>query len=239
MKAPEKARCILTAAVIVFGIAFIFYRSFLIAMLLTPLSFIYPKMRIKEIIKKRKKELTNQFKDMRYSLSSSLSAGKSVESAFKDVLKDISVLYPDSRVPIISETEYIIRKLEMNETIEAVFSDFAVRTDIEDIKNFADVFNVSKRTGGNVVEIIKNTSVIINDRIEVRQDIDIMLSERKFEQKILNIVPVGMLILLSVTAGDYMEPVFSTNIGRLVMTVSVILLIVAHFIAKHISNIKL
>ena len=90
----------------------------------------YPKIKTKEIIKRRKKLLNLQFKDMLYALSSSLTAGKSPETVFSDVLKDLKVLYPTTDVYIIKEVEYIIRKLNMNETV-AVLDDLAKRSKLK------------------------------------------------------------------------------------------------------------
>ena len=91
----EKVLYTAAAAIVIFSVAFIFYRSIFLSLLLTPLALFYPRIKTKDIIKKRKKELNIQFKDMLYSLSSSLSAGKTVESAFREALKDLSVLYPE------------------------------------------------------------------------------------------------------------------------------------------------
>jgi tight adherence protein B len=131
-----------------------------------------------------------------------------------------------------------VKRIEMNDTIEAAVSDLARRAHIEDIDNFADVFHVCKRTGGNLVEVIKNTSNIINDKIEIRQEINIMLSERKFEQRLLNVLPVLMIILISISADDYIRPVFTTIYGRIVMCAAIVLLIAAYFISKKIMDIR-
>jgi tight adherence protein B len=195
-------------------------------------------MKEKEIIKRRKNDLNLQFKDMLYSLSSSLSAGRSIETAFQSVLADLSILYGDNEASIIVEMECIINKIKLNETVESALIDFAERAHLEDIDNFVDVFQICKRTGGNIIEVLKNASNIINDKIEIKQEIDTLLAERRFEQKILNILPILMIILLSVSAGDYIAPVFNTVIGRLAMTLSVVLLLVAYLISKKIMDIR-
>ena len=235
----ERVFYTVAAAAVIYSVAFIFYRNSIISAILMPLAFLYPRIKTMDIIKKRKKELNLQIKDMLYSLSSSLTSGKSIESAFRDVLRDLAVLYPDSGTFIIMEMEYIVRRLEMNETVESVLTDFAKRACLEDMDNFVDVFTICKRTGGNIIEVIKNTSAIINDRIEVCQEIDTMLAERKFEQKVLNVVPLGMIVLLSVSAEDYMKPVFDTAAGKLVMSISIALLAAAYYISKRITDFKI
>jgi len=238
MAFSERVFYIVVAAVFIYIAAFVFYRSPMISFMLTPLSLAYPRIRRVELLARRRRDLNTQFKDLLYSLSSSLTAGKSIENAFREVLRDLALLYPDADEYIILEAEYMARRIEMNETVEVVLSDFARRARIEDVENFSDVFQICKRTGGNIVEVVRNTSGIINDRIEIRQEIDMLLSQRKFEQKVLNIVPVLLIVLLSASAADYMEPVFSTVAGRFVMTAAIVLLAVAWLISRKIMDIR-
>jgi tight adherence protein B len=239
MNAAERLLYTSAAAIAIFAAAFVFYRSILISALLIPSALIYPRLKTADLAEKRRRELNIQFKDMLYSLSSSLSAGRSVEASFRDVLRDLSVMYPDPRSLIIVEVGFIIRRLEMNETIEAILQDFARRAGLEDVDNFVDVFITCKRTGGNIIEVIRNSSAIINDKIEVRQEIDTLLAQRKFERKVLNLVPILMITLLSVSAADYIGPVFTTAAGRLVMTAALLLLAAAWFISKKIADIRI
>ncbi|NLV36950.1 MAG: pilus assembly protein TadB [Clostridiaceae bacterium] len=239
MSLKEKILYTAMAAVVIFAIAFIFYRSVLLSCLLVPLALFYPRIKTRDIIKKRKKELNIQFKDMLYSLSSSLSAGKTVESGFREALKDLSVLYPEPSAFILIEVRRIISMLETNETLEHALSDFASRARLEDVDNFVDVFNISKRSGGNISEVIKNTSAIISDRIEVAQEVDTMLAERRFEQKVLNVVPIFLILVLSASAPDYLSPVFNTAAGRLTMTASIGLLALSLLISTKLNDIKL
>lgn len=238
MTKKEKMLYISIAALIIFVVAYIFYRSIIFSLLLTPLAFFYPKIKTKEIIAKRKNDLNIQFKDMLYSLSSSISAGKSVESAMSDVLKDLSLIYPDKNTYIVIETELILRKISTNEPIENAFADLAKRSHLEDFENFSDVFQACKRSGGNIIEIIRNTSNIISDKIEITQEIETMLTERKLESKVLNLFPIGIVLMLSLCANDYMEPVFSTMQGKIAMTVAIGMFIVSYFVSKKIMDIN-
>lgn len=227
------------AAISIFAIAYLFYRSIIISLLICPFGLLYPKIKRKQLICKRKNELNLQFKDLLLSLSSSLSAGKALENAFSSALEDLIVLYPSEDVSIIKETKVIIHKLSINITIEEAINDFAKRSGLEDIQNFSDVISICKRTGGNLIEAIKNASNIISEKIEMKQEIVTLLASRKFEQKILNIMPIAMMLILSITAKDYINPIFNSNQGRAAMTVCLLLLTVAFTLSNKIMNIKL
>lgn len=226
------------AGVFVWIVSFVFYQNIFISLLLTPMGLIYLPVKRKEIIKKRREELNMQFKEMLYSVSSSLGAGRSIESAFIDAIKDLSISYPEGDAYIIKELECIKRRLTLNETIESALEDLANRSKIEDIKSFVDVFKTCKRTGGNLVQVIRNTSDIIGDKISTRQEIDTILAQRKFEQKVLNVLPIVMIFILSSTSPEFMEPIFNSIAGRATMTVSVILLGIAYFISKKVMDIE-
>jgi len=238
MSLKEKVFYTLAASVLIFSMSYIFYRSYVLSLIPVPLALLYPRIKKRRIIAKRKKELNIQFKDMLYSLSSSLSAGRTVEGAFRDVLKDLAVIYPEPSTFILAEVRAIVKRLEMNDSLENALADFAHRARLEDVDNFVSVFNICKRSGGNITEVIKNTSAIINDKIETGQEIDTMLAQRKFEQKVLNAVPVLMILFLSASAPEYMNPVFTTMTGRVTMTVSIALMAAAAFISAKICDIK-
>lgn len=239
MSIKMKIIYLLIAVIFIFAISYLFYRSFLVSAMLCPLGLIYLKIKRNQLIAKRQKELNLQFKDLLLSLASSLSSGRALENAFQNALEDLFVLYPNNEAYIIKETKIIIHKLSYNITIEEAICDLAKRSDIDDIMNFADVISICKRTGGNLIDAIKNSAAIISDKIEMKQEIDTLLSSRKFEQKVLNIMPIAMVFLLSMTASEYMEPVFITPQGKVAMTVCLILLLVAFYISNKIMCIKM
>jgi tight adherence protein B len=239
MSFKEKIYHIVKVIPLIYLLAFLFYKNHVLSIILCFSAFVYPSIENKKIIKRRKAELNMQFKDMLYSLHSSLSAGKSIELSFMGIKDDLRILYPGNDTYIVIEAIYIAKKLEMNETIEASLDDFAKRSGLEDIRNFAEVFRICKRTGGNVVEAIKRTACIINDKIEIKQDIGIMLASKNLERKVLNIMPIIILGMLTISAKDYIEPVYSMAAGRIVMSIAAVLIIVSYFISKKMVDIEI
>lgn len=239
MTKREKVFYTVVAMAALFAVGYIFYHSIILSLLLMLLGLKFPKIRTTQIIARRKKQLTVQFKDMLYSLSSALSVGKSVELGLRDCLKDLEIIYPDRSTDIIVEIEYILRGIGMNNTTESMFQQFADRAHIEDIENFVDVFVTCKRTGGDIIEVIRSTSNTIGEKIEIKQEIDTVISGKKYEFNFLMIMPIAMVFILSATAADYMQPVFTTIIGRVMMTVAIAIFIAAYFIGSKIMNIEI
>lgn len=219
-------------------VGYIFYNSHVVAGICCLLALLGPLLAQKKFVVNRKKILNMQFKDMLYAMQSSLSVGMSVESAFREMERELVIIYPPSGAYILDEIRYISRLISMNEPVETVFDSFALRSGLEDIQNFATVLKICKRSGGNLVEAIRRSTTIISDKIDVLQEIDVMISGKKLEAKILCVVPIIILTILRFTAFDFIEPLYKTSIGRVVMTLCVILIILAGIITGKIINIE-
>jgi tight adherence protein B len=218
-------------------IGFIFYKHILGAFLISLPGWYYPVIRRKELITKRKYQLQIQFKQALASLSSALGAGKSVETAFSEALSDLKLLYPDPRTLIIKELQTISRRIENGETVEYALKDLSDRAGIEDIEQFAEVFIVCKRTGGNLVHVIRRTAAIIQEKLDIQQDIQVLMAQKRFESKVLAFAPLIVIAVLSFSSPDYMEPLYRGS-GLLIMTSALLVLIGCFALTKWIMNIK-
>ena len=237
MTALEKAASAAVAMLAVGAAAYVFYRSAPLSAALSPLGLLYLPHRRKRQAAKRRDELKQQFRDMLYSLSSSLMAGKAMETALWEVRGDLEILYPDPETAIIREVELMIRRIMLNETIDSAFMDLAARSGVEDIDSFCGVLATCRRYGGNLVEIVKNTTNILGDKMEIKNEIDVLLAQRRFEKKVLNVMPIALVIVLSLTAGDYIEPVFTSAVGRLVMSAAIALIALSWLLSEKIMKI--
>ncbi len=217
-------------------ISFIFYRSVLPFILILPLFFKYRKYRKKCFLEKRKKELSAQFRESILSVSNALNAGYSVENAFIEGYSDMQQMYGADAV-ITMEYRIMAKRLKNNESIEAIMSDFAERSGIEDIKDFADVFSAAKRTGGDMTKIIKRAASNISDKIDVKREIDTLMSSKKYEQRIMEIVPFAIIGYLGITSPGFLDILYHNLTGVVVMSVCLAIYAAGFYLAERVINI--
>ncbi|KGA96964.1 hypothetical protein AJ85_17560 [Alkalihalobacillus alcalophilus ATCC 27647 = CGMCC 1.3604] len=220
-------------------LGYLFYESWIAVVIIGSLAFFFPKMRRKALQMNRKEKLNLQFKEAIASLSSSLAAGRSIENSFREVVGDLRLLYPDPNTHIIREFEIINRRIENGETIERAIQDFANRSDSEDILNFADVFITCKRTGGNLVEVIRRTSDVISEKVDIQQEVQVMMAQKKFESRILSVMPIALVAFLRYSSGEYMDPLYQwENLGPIIMTICLGLLLFSYWLSQRIMKIE-
>jgi len=130
------------------------------------------------------------------------------------------------------------KQLQNNILLETLLSDFAMRSGQEEIKDFAAVFAIAKRSGGNIGAIIHNTSDIISEKIEVKREIQLLYASKRMEQNIMNIVPIAIIGYVRLTTPDYFTGMYHTVFGTVVMTLCLVVYGIAFFIAQKIMNIE-
>ncbi|QHW33213.1 pilus assembly protein TadB [Paenibacillus rhizovicinus] len=223
---------------VVFLAAFLFYRSIPAALVLSAAGIVVPRAYRKFLLEQRKVRLAQQFKEALYSIASSLAAGRSVENAFMTAHEDLKLMYPSPETEIVREFDVISVRLGIGEPLEQVLTDFSRRAGIEDITQFTDVFTTCKRSGGDMVDVIRRTSQMIGEKLEVQQEISVMVAQKRFESRIMMAVPFVFLAFLSLTAPEYMAPLYS-GAGYLLLTGALFALGGCYVLMSKIMKIRL
>lgn len=218
-------------------IAYFFYQSVIAFLILLPSLPLFFKRKKQELAKKRRQELNIQFKDAVLSVSANQKAGYSVENAFRDAYRDMAMLYGrDSH--ICGELSYIGKGLDNNIVLERLLYDLGVRSHVPDILQFADVFLIAKRNGGNMTEILSETADTIEQKIAVDKEIQVLLSSKKMEQKIMNVVPFFIIFYISMTSKGFFDVLYHNPVGILIMTVCLAVYLTAYMISGKIVAIE-
>ena len=177
-----------------------------------------------------------QFRELLDALSTSIGAGKNVQDAFQGAVDDLAIQFTRDS-DIVRELEIICTGIYNNIPIEALLMNFAQRSKVEDIANFANVFATCYRKGGNINEVIKNTAEIIGDKIEIKMELETMVAGQKNEMNIMLVMPVLFIIVMKSMGGGLID--LSTPIGTLSVTGALAIFILAYFAGQWITNIKL
>lgn len=221
----------------VFIAIYLIYHSFVVSCLLALSGIIAPRLYRTALLVSRKERLQLQFKEALYSLASSLAAGRSVENAFLATIEDLKLLYPDPHTELIVEFQIIKHRLDNAEPLEQALHSLAIRANLEDITQFADVFAVCKRSGGDLVEVMKRTSQAIGEKLEVKQDIAVLLAQKRFEARIMMAVPFAFLGFLNAFAPDYMKPLYG-GAGYVLLTIGLGVLVFCFWLIDRIMQIR-
>ncbi len=127
------------------------------------------------------------------------------------------LLIYSEKSPLIYEIQYILQQAALNIPLEELFSDWGERSGCEDIADFARIYHTAKKTGGNLIAVMKQTAKNICDKIEIKREIDTLISGKKLEAKFMCFIPLFIILYLRIFSPGFMDPLYE-GMGRLFMT---------------------
>lgn len=226
------------AAGVTLFLAMFFYRSFLAVPLMIPAGMIYLTLLEKKKRSQGRERLRSEFKDAILSVAANLRAGYAVENAFRETMQEMKVLH-GREAPIYREFYKIVQGLANQISIETLMQQFAGRANLEEIQEFADIFAMAKRSGGNLTEIIYETAAVISEKIDVEREIQVLLAAKRLEQNIMSIIPFVIILYVSAASGGYFDVLYETIAGRTVMSICLVIYAAAYVMGVRITEIKI
>lgn len=235
---PKDVPLILRNVLMLALVGRLFYGSFYASVFVIPLGipwFFYQK---EKQLKKEHHDLGIQFKDAMMAVSTAGKAGYSIENAFTEAGKDMRLLYGKG-APICKEIAKIEQGIRNSMTIESLIKEMGIRSGNKDIEEFSSVFAVAKRSGGNMTQTIERYVDVIGKKMEVENEIDVLISAKRMEAQIMEYVPFGIMAYVGLTNPGFFEPLYGNIFGIFIMTVCLCIYIAAYLITEKIIEIEI
>lgn len=217
--------------------AYTFYHSIIAWGTLFPLGLLFPLYERQQLKKRRLEHLAWEFQECARLLAASLSAGYSIENAFANSTKELMLLYGKEGL-MLPEMRRMDAQIRNNHSAEAVLTEFAKRSGVEDIRNFAQVFQAARRSGGQLAEILRNTSEILHEKARLKEELRTLTAAKQFEQRIMNLIPFFLIWYLNLTSPGFLDLMYETIPGNIVMTVCLGIYLAAFAMAEKILDFK-
>ena len=221
-----------------FAIGQIFYGNIIFSCVFGLSIVLFVERYQKYLTQKRATLLRNQFCDLLYSLSASFATGRQLSSALQDAYINLGYVYKHQS-PIMEELKHMTKSMQENlESEEVILSGFAKRSGVEDIQNFVNVYLSCRVTGGDMNRVITNASQVLMQKMLIEREIRVMTSQKRFEGKIISVMPILVIVFLNLTSPGYLDNLYHTVAGRVIMTIAMMGIWVAYILTEKITNIE-
>lgn len=217
--------------------AWLYYRSGWALIVLFPIGFLYYRSLEKECVEKRKSEFLLQFKEAIQSMAASLRAGYSVENAVKETYGELLRMYEKEEM-ICKEFAFLVQQIRIRIPAEEAFEGLAERVRLEDVRNFANVFTAGKRSGGDMISIIKNTAGQIGDKIDIKREIDTILAAKRYEFRVMAVIPYAIIAYMTLSFPEFMDCLYNNVIGIGVMSICLGIYLAAYALGAKLVEIE-
>ncbi len=122
--------------------------------------------------------------------------------------------------------------------LEQLLQQFAGSSGVEEIEEFAEVFAITKKSGGSMTEVLGRSIHLIQSRMEVESEIAVMISSKKLEQYIMDAVPILIVLYIRMTSKGFFNVLYGNIVGIAVMSACLVAYMAALYLSERIMNIK-
>jgi tight adherence protein B len=97
---------------------------------------------------------------------------------------------------------------------------------------------LQRDTGGNLAEILENTSALIRDRFRILGEIQTFTAQGRLTGWILLCLPVAIGLFMFVTTPDYFRPMIEGEAGRTALWAAGLMQLTGAVVIRKIVNIR-
>ena len=135
----------------------------------------------------------------------------------REAAEDLKLMYSPEDI-IRKEFDHMRRRIELKITVEELMKELGLRSGVEDIMMFSEILGTARRTGGNLVRIMRQTTSNIAEKIEMRREIETLVAGKKMEAVCMTAVPLLMILYLRIFSPGFLDPLYNNLMGGMVMT---------------------
>jgi tight adherence protein B len=190
-----------------------------------------PYYYFQNLYEKRSSLLVAQMVDGLTIMANGIKSGLSVPQSMERVVETL----PN---PLSQEFSLVLSKMKLGLSLEEALIEFGNRVTRPDVQMFVVSINILKETGGNLAETFTTIVKVIRERQKIEQKIEAMTTQGKTQGMIVSAVPVVIIAIFYFSDRTYIEPLFNTTLGVILLVIMVGLIAVAGVLIKKIVTIK-
>lgn len=238
MTFTETGVLIIKSIVVTGVINYFFYKELWAFIPLCLIGITYYRVEKENLFLKKRGEAREQFKELMLLVSTGQKAGYSAENAFLSSYQDMKNLYGAESV-VCKMLKILKTGRENNIEFSALWHQMGSQTGIAEIQEFASVYEISGKSSGNMASVMEKTADIIIRKLETEKEIEVILSARKLEQKIMNAMPFLIMLYISVTSPGYFSGLYHCLGGVVIMTVCLAIYAGAYMMSQKMIPIEI
>jgi tight adherence protein B len=152
------------------------------------------------------------------------------------LLDSMRVIVADAPEPIKSEFRAIIDTQAIGLPLGEACGKLYERIPLPEANFFGIVVAIQQKSGGNLSEALGNLSRVLRDRKKMKAKIKAMSMEAKASAGIIGSLPILVMGIVYITSPDYIELLWTTSTGRMLLAGSAVWMAVGIFSMKKMIN---
>jgi tight adherence protein B len=212
---PAEAIFFYAIGVVVLGLALLaLVGSPAAALLGVGLAALVPPAILSFLAERRRKQFESLLPDTLQLMASTLRAGYSLMQGVEAVSQEVSE-------PMGRELRRVVTEARLGRPLEEALDGISARMDSADFAWGVMAIRIQREVGGNLAELLVTVADTMTERERLRRDVKALTAEGKISAIVLGILPVGLGGFIYSINPEYMDPLFHTTTGKIMLFGSV------------------
>jgi len=151
----------------------------------------------------------------------------------------LRVIAKESPEPLAGQFNRLVESIGMGMTMDQALEKMHAEMPTPEVRFFSIVLAIQSKTGGNLAEALGNLSAVIRARKLMREKVKALSAEAVASAVIIGALPPAVIVLLMVTAPDYMRVLFVDRRGHLMLMVGAVWMTLGILAMRKMINFKL
>jgi tight adherence protein B len=212
------------------AVTFLFNSSFLAAAMSMVAAALISWIYVTQRIARRIAIFERQFVDALSLAARSLRVGHPLAGAFRLISDEIPA-------PVGALFAEVCQQQDLGVPMERALRVVAQNNHSDDLKLFSTSVVIQLRSGGNLADMMERLVNVIRERNRLARRVKVLTAQTQLSKRVLLTLPFLVFVMLYVLNPTYMQPLFSTMTGELILVVAAAGLMVGWLTMNWISRL--
>src|SRR5439155_4915923 len=190
-----------------------------------------PYLFVRVTMDRRRRAFDQQLPDVLEGIAAILRAGHAFPHALKSIAEDYSP-------PVSTEFRRALAQIGVGLPVEEALDEMVVRVESPDLKYVATCVAVQRQAGGSLSDFFALVATSVRERQEYARRVRALTAQGRLTAKVLFAVPFAVILLLGSTHWVYMQTLFTTGAGHVIIILSIVLMTAGFFFIRRITRLE-
>ena len=179
---------------------------------------------------RRRERFVQQIPELARVLSNAANAGLSITTAWV-------VAEGEMEEPAKTEIQRLNASVRFGTPLEDAMLQMNERLPAREVRVLMSTLVVSARSGGSLIKALRDISLTLDDRKEVRREVRTTLAQSRATGALVTLMGVGILLALNAIQPGTVERMTQNLIGQIALVVALGLFLIGHLMVRRMTRI--
>jgi tight adherence protein B len=159
-------------------------------------------------------------------------------------LQAIELVVRETQPPVSTEFNRVIREVNLGLPFEQALANMVRRVRSDDLELMTTAITIQHQVGGNLAEILDSIAFTIRERIRIKGEIRTLTAQQRMSGYVVAGLPIFLVVILSVIAPQFMEPMFGPPeiigipMGVIILAIGAVMMLIGFLAIRRIVDIE-